>query len=145
MQLEGGNSGRDERRTHSEQPWGKPETRDEPHDEHLPMPNVPETIFAEFRALWLKAVLRHAVHHEKYDTAGRLKGTCTFLYMYTYQIDMYKCTYPIHLYSVSKVLIYLINTLKYLMLEFYVSLHIKIHFFPLRFYVNLLLFFCLKI
>lgn len=79
MQLEGGNSGGGERLKRSEQPWGKSGTRDEPHDERLPMPSVPETIFAEFRALCLRAVLRHAVHHEKYDTAGRLKGIFIFI------------------------------------------------------------------
>lgn len=74
MQLEGGNGGKDERPTHSEQSWGRPSTRDEPHDELLPMPNVPETVFAEFRALWLRAVLRRAVRRENYDTASLLKG-----------------------------------------------------------------------
>ena len=151
MELEGGNSGGDERLTHSEQPSGKPETRDGPYDEHLPMPNVPETIFAEFRALWLKTVLRHAVHHEKYDTAGRLKGTfiCLKMYIPVHFYISYRRYIKVHILYIyiasQKVHIYFINTLKYLMLEFYVNLQIKIHFFSLRFYLNLHLFLCLYV
>ena len=74
MQLESGDSGGDEGLANSVQQWGRHGAKDGPQAGHVPMPNVPETIWAEFRALWLRAALRHAVRHEKYERAGRLKG-----------------------------------------------------------------------
>eukprot|EP00802_Teleaulax_amphioxeia_P009365 Tamp_09381.p1 GENE.Tamp_09381~~Tamp_09381.p1 ORF type:complete len:556 (-),score=89.82 Tamp_09381:518-2146(-) len=74
MQLESGDSGGDEGLANSVQQWGRHGAKDGPQAGQPPMPNVPETIWAEFRALWLRAALRHAVRHEKYERAGRLKG-----------------------------------------------------------------------